>query len=52
MTTNAASGEPKKLWGGAFSEKIDPLMESSTKVYPLTDEALEDMKGPSGTPLR
>ena len=25
MTTNAASGEPKKLWGGAFSEKIDPL---------------------------
>jgi argininosuccinate lyase len=45
----AASGEPKKLWGGAFSEKIDPLMEKFNESLSFDRRmALEDIEGSIG----
>jgi argininosuccinate lyase len=56
MTTHATGGdggapggEPKKLWGGAFSEKIDPLMEKFNESLSFDRRmALEDIEGSIG----
>ena len=48
MTTNAASGEPKKLWGGAFSEKIDPLMEKFNESLSFDRQCVGRLEGSIG----
>ena len=47
--SEGATGEKKKLWGGRFSEDIDPLMEKFNESLSFDRRmAQEDIRGSKG----